>query len=318
MLLLLAGLGAASAYWLRPAPPVAVSDTVTAAPLKLLGPLNRCRGAMPFLNAQRFGRGVYLSTSERVLRGLVAVEQQGNMLRRWQHPTWTAAGSMAAMALARDGAVFVIPAPHVSLTPELAQRQNRVWRVDPQSGVMEVAIELPIPMPVTARNPFGTLGLSYDCESNMLYVSTVAGSTPAEERGSLFQLAVLPDGRAEVRSRLDGIDAFGVTLASTTRGKRLILGRARSGDLEWIALNAEGGFDGKPERIGSLAGLGPDGRDKARRIDVTAEGIKVHGANFEFNLQQPAAGRQAYHYLFSFDPSTAGFAFSHVEVHGGR
>lgn len=316
------GAAAAATYWLQPvSEPAAESPPAAAAappPLTLLGPVNRCRGAMPFLRAQGFGNGASFSTSERVQRGLVALERQPGGLRRWQHPSWTAAGPMAAIALGRDGAVFVIPAPHVSLTATLAGQQNRVWRVDPDSGEMRVAAELPVPTPVRARNPFGTLGLAYDCDSHQLYVSSVAGSTPSEERGSLFQLALLPDGRAELRSRLDGIDAFGVTVAATSRGKRLIFGRARTGELEWVALDAAGGFAGKPERIGSLAGLGPDGRDKPRRIDVSPEGIKVHGAHFEFNLQQPPAGRAAYHYLFRFDPAREAFEFSHVEVHAGR
>lgn len=319
LLSVLALSGAAAAYWWRstPLPEQAAADAAPP-PLTLLGPVNRCRGDLPFLRDKGFGNGAFFSTSERTQRGLVALERRADGFARWQHPSWAAAGPMAAIALARDGAVFVIPAPHVSLSAELAGRQNRVWRVDPLSGEMRTAIELPVPMPVSARNPFGTLGLAYDCDSHLLYVSSVAGSTPSAERGSLFQLALQPDGRAELRSRRDGIDAFGLAVAATSQGKRLIYGRARTGEVEWIALDAAGGFAGTPERIASLAGLGPDGRDKPRRIDVSAEGIKVHGTSFEFNLQQPPAGRAAYHYLFRFDPEREAFEFSRVEVHAGR
>jgi hypothetical protein len=76
--------------------------------------------------------------------------------------------------------------------------QNRIWKVDAISGNMAVAVELPAP-PDDPRhqNPYGLLGLGYDCDNGVLYASSVAGSTLNSEIGVLY--AICRKSRVEKR-----------------------------------------------------------------------------------------------------------------------
>ena len=280
-------------------------------------PRNLCKSPPAFMRGLRtnqgFGAGSALSTSERDLIGLAVVDfdpQSGQRLRAWQHPSWRSAGNLSAFALDQRGDVYVIPAPRVNLLENPPAQQNRLYRVDSSTAEMTLALEFPVAAAVSQRNPFAGLGLSYDCALDSLFLSSVAGSTPSEQRGKVYRIALRPS--AKIVSTLANMDIFAVTSVASASGTALVLGSARDAEVLQIDLDANGDFPDSAlaTPLLSISGFGPDGNDRARKIEVGPDGtLTVRGARFAFNLAQPSAQDKATSYVFAFDASTQSYQF---------
>ena len=280
-------------------------------------PRNLCKAPPAFMRSlsanQGFSAGNALSTSERDLIGLAVVDfdpQSGQRIRAWQHPSWRSAGNLSAFALDQRGDVYVIPAPRVNLLENPPALQNRLYRIDSNTGEMTLALEFPVAAAVNQRNPYAGLGLSYDCALDSLFLTSVAGSTLREQRGNVFRIALRPS--VKIASTLAGVDMFAVTSVGQADQLALLVGSARSAELLKIELDAQGNFPlsavAKPWL--SIAGLGPDGNDRARKIELTPDAtISVRGTRFAYNLAQPSAQEQATRYLFAFDAGTQSYQF---------
>lgn len=288
-----------------------------AAMTQLISPANTCRRSPPFVNGLGFGSGVSLSTSERDLQGLALVEYsvQGRS-KSWQHPSWRQAGNLAAFAVDASGNVYVLPAPRVDLLINPPHLQNRIYKVDANSGEMTLLLEFPVPSLVGARNPYAGLGLAYDCDLDSLFLSSIAGSDLSTERGEVMRIALSP--RLAIKHIYRGLDVFGIASMNTKDGKMLSLGHARTGALLRLPYSAQGDFVGKAEPFASLQGLGPEGNERARRFDLLPDGsLRVSGAKFNYNLAQPSAQAAAIHYRFEWDAATSTYPFAGWQAKAG-
>ena len=305
------------AYVMTPSSQKIAAEATPKATQSAFSPRNACKTPPPFMRNlsanQGFGAGSALSTSERDLIGLAVVDfdpQSGKRLREWQHPSWRSAGNLSAFALDQRGDIYVIPAPRVNLLDNPPALQNRLYRVDGNTGEMALALEFPIAAAVDQRNPFAGLGLSYDCALDSLFLTSVAGSTTSVQRGRVFRIALRPS--VKIASTLAGVDMFAVASVGKADRLALLLGSARSADLLQIELDANGDFPpgARAMPLLSIAGRGPEGNDRARKIDVAPDGtLSVRGTRFAFNLAQPSAQEQATRYLFTFDAGLQRYQF---------
>ncbi len=282
----------------------------------LQGPLNArnsCRRPPTFFAGKGFGRGVSLSTSERDLIGIAAVEFDPNSKQRsryWQHPSWSKFGQLSSFTLDRQGDVYVIPAPRVNLADNPPALQNRLYRIEASSGEMQLALEFPVAASASARNPYAGMALSYDCDTHSLWLTSVAGSEPKRQRGKVMRIQL--DPIAKIVDQLDDFDGFGLapfnsgaTLqagAHKPSQQGLLIASARQGKIMLQALNSEGRLQGRPTELLSIAGLGPVGNDRVRKIDIGSHGeLLLHGTPFNFNLAQPSAQHAAVKYRFAWN-----------------
>jgi hypothetical protein len=305
---------AALLYYLPGQPAPAQPSTASA-----FVPRNLCKAPPPLIRGLSaelgFGPQSALSTSERDVVGLAVVDfdpKTGKRAHIWQHPSWRNAGNLSAFALDKRGDVYVIPAPRVNLSDNPPALQNRLYRVDGASGVMTLALEFPIFAPVSGRNPFAGLGLSYDCTLDSLFLTSVAGSTPASQNGQIFRIRIFPS--VQIASTLSGIDAFAVLSAGieNSQSSALLLGSARTGEIVQLSLDNAGNFPSasSAKHLLSIAGLGPEGNDRARKIELSLDGtLSIRGVRFAYNLAQPAAQAHATQYIFRFDAGTGQYQF---------
>jgi hypothetical protein len=316
-LILLAGIAAGFAAWRS-------QHTHIEPTFSLQGPLsarNACRRPPTFFNGQGFGRGVSLSTSERDLIGIAAVEFDPSTKKRsrfWQHASWSKFGQLSAFTLDRQGDVYVIPAPRVNLADNPPALQNRLYRIDASSGEMQLALEFPVAAAASARNPYAGMALSYDCDSHSLWLSSVAGSEPNRERGKILRIQLEPI--VAVKDQLDDFDGFGIAPFSAGSSLQagahkagqqgLLIASARHGSVLLQAMNKDGRMQGRPLPLLSIAGLGPVGNDRVRKIDIGSQGeLLLHGTPFNFNLAQPSAQHAAVKYRFAWDRDKAAYRF---------
>lgn len=250
-----------------------------------VGGTSLCKRPPAFAAAQGFSAQAQLSTQDSRRIGLVITEggADGAPARVYQHPSWRQGGHLGAPVLDEAGNVYVVPVPYVHTLDNPAEQQNTIYKVEGQTGEMRPLLDLPVAAPPSAANPYGLVGLTYDCDLRSLYASTLSGSDETGLRGRLYQV---DPSAGKVRDMMEGIDAFGLTTFNGARGKRLYVGLARRSEVVSLALTADGGFGTEAPRTEfSLAGLGVHGDEKARRITVGPDqAMVVRIMTFDFNL----------------------------------
>ena len=265
---------------------------------------NDCKRQPAFIKTTGFdpSRSAF-STSEKKITGLVLLQlsQAGDTAGKkiYQHPSWTMGGRMGPIQLDADGNCFTAPVPVISLLDNPAEKQNIIYRTDAVSGEMKIFCSLPAAKNISAENPYGVLGLSYLCESNTLYASSVQGSTREKQEGVIYAI----DGATgKILDKIDNADGIGMGISYMSGKRTLYFGSARSSDIFCVTLTAEGKFSGKPQPAFTIAGLGPRGDDKVRRIkfDKRSGQLQAIGVEFNFNLTAPTEKQEAT-YLFSWD-----------------
>ncbi|HPY42537.1 MAG TPA: hypothetical protein PLM98_18570, partial [Thiolinea sp.] len=195
--------------------------------------------------------------------------------------------------------------------PEL---QNRIYRVDSQTGLMKLWLELPQAAKPSAANPFGTMGLFYDCDTNSLYVSSVAGSTAQQVQGRIYQIDV---ATAKVLDQLEQVDAIGVGVFNGVPHKRLYFGSARSSDVYSLPLDAQGHFVNQPRHDFALATL-PNGNTTSVRRFVFAKAgnsysLQVKELEFGFRLLAENNLKRRY-YQFNYAAEQDAWRFQSTEL----
>ena len=236
------------------------------------------------------------STSEKTTMGLVLVElgNQGAG-RKYQHPTWNMCGWAGPLLLDQFGNCFVGPVPVISIYYNPPAEQNRIYKVDAVTGLMQLFKELP--------------GFAYLCETNTLYVSTVQGSDRRSEKGIVYAIDA---GSGEILDRMTGFDVLGMGISYAPGVRSLYLGSARTSDVVVVHLTKNGTFQGKPKAAFTLADLGPRGDDKVRRIRFNQYGaMQVYGVEFNFNLTAPTEKQESV-YEFNWNDETKKWNFIKV------
>lgn len=316
--------GASALYWTaqrsEPLPARgAIQSEIALQGFKPIAARNQCRGAPAFVTRLGFATPS-LSTSERDILGLAVIDMPAGSPRRnaWRHASWKQSGALSAFAIDQIGNVYAVPAPRINLLDNPPEKQNRLYKVDAQTAEMSEVLQFPVPAPVNARNPFAGLGLSFDCNSNSLYLSSIAGSGQRQELGIIYRISLT--GEAKITSSHQGIDALSVLSVDLDGQRRgLLLGSARVASVFGLRLDEQGDFisDAKPELLVNFQNFGPAGNERARKLDLTLESgtpiLQLRGTHFAYNLAQPSAQARATHYRFrwSAENSKPGFVFQH-------
>ncbi len=265
-----------------------------------IGSVTACQGFPAFINQLGTGPQATIGTTIQGVIGLGIVDPSlPNGI--YQDPTWDDAGYLGPFIYDNLGNIFTAGVPYVSLDENPPEEQNRIYQVDAQTGIMTLYIDLPAARPPDEFNPFGVLGLAYDCETNSLYVTSVSGSTVAEEAGRIFQIDL---GTGAVVDQFEGIDVMGIGVFKGSTGKRLYFGPARSNVVKSIALNSQGNFTGEPRREFSLADLGVVSSDNIRRIIFPNNNeMQMKGVEFNYN-PVVASGAVQTTYQLKYDAQT--------------
>ena len=276
-----------------------ITPTPTLPPGYTIGPTNLCQATPQFVAALGFEQPVVDTTQELGIGLLVA--DLADSSRIYQHETWDDAGKVGAFAIDWLGNIYVAPAPVINQELNPVEEQNKVFRADTQTAEMSLFLDLPWPLPPSGNNPYGVLGLAYDCETSSLYVASVAGSTPQDEVGVIYQVNA---DSGEILSQLENTDALGLSVYNSSQGKRLYYGAGRTPEVYSVALDGSGRITGEPRREFSLAEQ-PGGSDvKAQRLQFTPENnLIVKAIEFNYSLQ-PTSRIQKTVFTFLYQPET--------------
>ena len=256
------------------------------------------------------GRAAF-STSEKRTEGLVLVQFPKDPAdtagrKVWQHPSWKQFGYMGPITTDDNGNVYTAPIPVINVLDNQPEKQNIIYKVDSKTGVMKALANIPGAVKQTTENPFGLLGLYFDCHGLKLYASTVAGSARTITNGVIYALDPT-DGK--ITDKLTETDALGLCVGGITGQKRLYFGSSRTSDVYSVELTKSGQFTGAAKKEFTLDMLGPRGDDKARRIRFDKNGeMMIYGVEFNYNLTAPSEKQETV-YRFRYDEEEKKWGF---------
>jgi len=212
--------------------------------------------------------------------GLKIIEprRNGKALRL---PGWQNFGFLGLYTLDNFGNIYTAPMPYVSIDINPPKEQNKILKVDAKSGEMKEFLRLPSKNTPTSKNPFGVIGLAFDCESKSLYATSIAGSTYKEEAGKLFQI---DNKDKKILNTYDNIDVMGIAIFKGASGKRMYLGLARKPEVYSIGLNEKGGFNDDLRFEFSLIDVPGGGDYKAHRIKIANGMMTLKTREFSYTL----------------------------------
>jgi hypothetical protein len=265
---------------------------------------NNCKKNPSFI--KQFGYNPtlsYLSTSDEKIMGLVLKEstQAGNpnapAAKQMQHPSWTKAGWLAPIQISPTGDIFTAPAPFINILNNPIKNNNTLYKVDGVTGEMNEFLKLPSTDSINTENPFGIIAMTILCETNTLYVSTLAGSKRNSEKGHIYAIDI---SSAKIIDEINNVDAMGIGISYAEGKRKLYFGTGRSSDIFSLTLTKKGKFSGDKQFIFSLNGLGVRGDDKVRKIRADANGnLLISGMEFNYNLVAPRE-KQETNYKFTY------------------
>ncbi len=250
-------------------------------PVLAIGPVDLCRKIPPLTKKHGMKEPLMIDLRQQAFEGLRIIEarENGKIL---QMEEWDDAGHLGPYTLDEEGNIYTAPVPYVSLEVNKQEDQNRIMKVDGKSGEMYEYIRFPYPTSFSHNNPYGVMGLTYDCQTKSIYASSLAGSDPDKEQGIIYQVNAKTK---EIVSKLEGIDAIGINIFITKTGKRLYYGSAREPEVFSIALDEEGRFKGSPSFEFSLMAQKGGSADRAHRIRFSQNnGMEVKGIEFSYSL----------------------------------
>jgi hypothetical protein len=241
--------------------------------------------------------------------GFMVFDRDGTQ-QLYQHPSWRSAGNLGAFINDSHGNFYVIPVPAVSLELNPPEKQTILYRIDGVSGEMAPVLTLPAEVPPSTANPFGLMGLGLDCETDSLFVSSVAGSSAANVLGTIFRIDL---AKMQIADRYEGVDAIGVGVFKGINGKRLYFGDARRPVVCSIPLDQEGNFNGSPRDEFSIAAMPGVGNQRVRRISFTAvQEMFLRTVEFNFSLRA-SSDVPANQITLYYDPLTDGWDVTTIE-----
>jgi hypothetical protein len=240
------------------------------------------------------------STSEKRKMGLVLLGLgiDGERSKTYAHESWDDQGYLSSITRDRTGHIYVAPKPNVNMLHTNTENLNTIFRVHAEKEVMAAFQNLPGPVVVSNENPYGILGLQYDCHTDHLLVSTVNGSTREMENGKVYGVNTWT---GQLLPLVNHMDILGLTVADLSNGKlQLLLASARESLIFALPISRDLNVLGPAKPVISLEGLGPRGDDRGRKMEFDNGQLIIYGTPFYYNLSAPTIPKET-KYTFSWE-----------------
>lgn len=265
-----------------------------------LGMVNDCRNTPQFIHQLNMQQPA-IDSKQYGHQGGLLIRDIVNHQHTWQHDSWQLSGFIGGFDRDKTGQIYVAPLPYVSLENNPPALQNQLYVIDNKSAEMSLFLKLPSLQMPNNKNPFGTMGLFYDCDTHSLYVSSIAGSTPKTQNGSIYQIDLTSN---TIVSEFANTDAIGLGVFNTLKGKKLYYGSAREPHIYSVVLDEKGNFTNNTKYELSLSDIKGGHSTFAKKITFSKVNNKyqmiVKETAFGFRLMaENNPNRKKYHFDYS-------------------
>ncbi len=187
---------------------------------------------MVFTTGLKYKQGLFFTSSTDILADICY----------YQHPTWQKAGTLGRFFIEPLGDIYVVPVPYINTYYNDFDKQNTLYKVESNTGIMDSVFRLTGWDKINNHNPFGLMGITYDCSAQSLYVSTIAGSNFDKNNGKIYKIEITNKEELILKDSIEGINALSLAMVNIGGVKRLLYGDADVSEVRSIVLDQYGNF----------------------------------------------------------------------------
>lgn len=199
-----------------------------------------------------------------------------------QLETWTKFGRLGHFVRDIQGRIYTYPAPMINLEDNPPSLQNKILYVDENTGILSEYLELPKSSSANKlENPFGVIGIAYDCDTRILYVSSIYDSTRKNQLGNIY---AIDTSTKKIIDKYSNIDVGGLLIVDAG-SKHILMGNLREGDMHAIELDNYGKFKNNLQNVFKLdKNVFNAGTPVIKKITYENNKLILKLTQFEFNL----------------------------------
>jgi hypothetical protein len=258
-------------------------------------PKRSCARPPAFLRRYHVPQPVMIDLSQKRFKGVAFL--YGKQLEKSLHlKQWEQYEHFSTYALNRQGDIYLIPTPFISIHPTTFSLQKKLFKLDAQSGKISIFMDFDDVRP-TPNNPYGLSAAAFDCDTDTLWVAAIDESDYRQVRGTIYHIDLK---HKTILQRIEKFDALSLAIVHTDQGKYLLAGSARDAGLYAFAFRGDR-LDTQPVKLLSL----PNPTERVRRIKVSgANTLSLQSIPFTYSLVARAARHDRTHYRAVYHADT--------------
>ncbi len=256
-------------------------------------PERPCVRLPQFLRALHIPQPIVIDLSQKRYTG-VALHYGFHLSKTFHPKQWEQYEHFSTYALDKQGNIYLIPTPYISIHPTTFTLQKKIFKLDTHTGRVAIFMDFDDVRP-TPNNPYGMNAVAYDCDDQTLWAAAIDESDYREEKGVIYHI---DPGTKTIRQRVTGFDALTLKIVHASTGKYLLAGSARTNGLYAFAIT-RGVLIDPPVKLASL----PDPNEHIRKIKVTAANqLELQSIPFTYSLIARTAKRDRTYFAAKWDP----------------
>ena len=249
-----------------------------------------------FLKELHIPQPVMIDLSQQHYKGIALLH--GKQMQKVLHPkAWEQYEHFSTYTLDREGNIFLVPMPYISIKPTTFNLQKNIYKLDSRTGKIEIFMHLDDVHP-SASNPYGINAITYDCDDNTLWVSAIDETDYDAQHGVIYHIDIRTK---ELLSRIEGADVLTLMLLKNKKSKYLLAGGARANVLYAYDLKSyekkKSPISFKPIVLFSL----PSDNEYIRKIKIRGTNhLEIQTIPFSYTLiaQTGQSDRAIYHAIW--------------------
>jgi len=250
----------------------------------------RCARMPQFLKALKVPQPVMIDLSQKQFKGIALL--YGQRFQKVLHPKqWEQYGHFGTYALDREGNVYLVPMPFISILPTTFNLQKNIYRLDSKTGKLSSWLSFDEISP-SANNPYGMNAIVYDCDDGTLWASAIDRSDYRSQKGRIYHI---DPSTKKVIQTVEGFDALSLAVIRNKKGEKYLLaGSARDNGLYAFPIK-QGKLDSAPRKLLTL----PSVDEHIRKIKIKANNtLELQAIPFTYTLiAQTGQKDRAYYHI---------------------
>ena len=258
-----------------------------------------------FLKELHIPQPVMIDLSQQHYNGIALL--YGKQMQKALHPkAWEQYEHFSTYALDREGNIFLVPMPYISIKPTTFNLQKNIYKLDSRTGKIKIFMHLDDVHP-SSSNPYGINAIAYDCDDNTLWISAIDETDYQAQHGVIYHIDIQTK---EILSRIEGTDVLTLTLLKNKKSKYLLAGGARENVLYAYDLKSyekkKSPITFKPIVLFSL----PSDNEYIRKIKIKGlNHLEIQTIPFSYTLISQSAKNDRHYYQIFYDDSTSKWIF---------
>jgi hypothetical protein len=221
------------------------------------------------------------STAEKELNGLYLqqINSKGELVNRFKEDSWKIGGTLGSFTFDKNKNLYLVPTPIIYIGNNPKQERQSIFKVDSETGVMTKWMDIEVPEEIKKvddnsylYNTYGNIGITGDCKTNKLYVSSVQGSDKDKMRGRVYEVDI---NTMRSEAIITDMDCYGIyKVEDSSRGTYLLFGNTRESSMGLYD------FGSKKIKNQELVINNPN----VLKADYRVKKIRLKGDTFEIGL----------------------------------